>query len=107
MQTKDGKKLQKQDCIIADASLHMRLVLWEEDVGKLQSGDSYQLENVMIQQYNMHKYLSLSGDATVTKVDDIEETETVDTESDREQEVKVLQGEIIAVLNADSYLSCV
>ena len=62
--------------------LHMRLILRKGDVEKLQPGDSFQLKNMMIQQYNMQKYLSLSKDAVVTKVDNIRETETAETESD-------------------------
>lgn len=33
----------KQDCVVGDSSACGRVVLWEQDVGKLNEGESYKL----------------------------------------------------------------
>ena len=108
VQTKAGKKLEKQDCTIGDASGCIRLVLWETNVGKLQLGSSYRLENVTVRDYCMKRYLSFSEDAVIRDVDDIGETETIDgSEDEQAPDANVFDGEIVAVVQCDSYLSCV
>ena len=44
----DGKEFQKQDVVIGDETGSCRLVLWEEDVGSLEEGKSYNLLDVVV-----------------------------------------------------------
>lgn len=46
----------------------------------------------------MQKYLSLSGDVAVGKVDNIGEIETADNKSNEELDAEVLKREIIAIM---------
>ena len=105
--SKSSMKLTKQDCLIADASYSSRIVLWEADIGKLQSDTSYKIENVTIRSYNDVKYLSLSEHAVITEISDIGEIADVDRDGQILGAAKVVEGEIIAVLNADEYRSCI
>ena len=41
-----GKPLLKQDCSLKDSKGSIRIVLWENDIGKLQDDTSYKLDNV-------------------------------------------------------------
>lgn len=45
---KDGKVLKKQDCVIGDASGCGRVVVWEDDVGKMEEDKSYKLVDVSV-----------------------------------------------------------
>ena len=94
-------KLMKQDCLIADASNSSRLVLWEDDIGKLQSDTSYMIENITICSYNDVKYLSLSEHTAITDISNIGKISDVDRNDQLLGTAKVVKGEIIAVLKAD------
>ena len=48
MRKSDGKEFQKQDAVIGDETGLCRLVLWEEDVGSLEEGKSYNLLDVVV-----------------------------------------------------------
>ncbi len=58
--TKAGKKLVKQECLIADVTGTTRLVLWQGDVGKLEVERCYKVGNLTVGMYLMVKYLSMS-----------------------------------------------
>ena len=57
VQNKSGKLLHKQECIMADESAQIRLVLWEDDINKLVINKSYKLDKMKIRMYNDVKYL--------------------------------------------------
>ena len=50
------KPLIKQECMIRDSKGSCRIVLWQEDIGKLSEGESYRLSNVLVRQYSGIKY---------------------------------------------------
>ena len=43
----DGKELYKQDCVVANSSGNCRVVLWEQDVRKMEEKTSYKLVAVI------------------------------------------------------------
>ena len=71
VQNKSGKLLHKQECIMADESAQIRLVLWEDDINKLVINKSYKLDKMKIRMYNDVKYLSVSSCTTIESIDDI------------------------------------
>ena len=50
--TSKGKTLRKQEALFTDNTATARLVLWENDIDKIATGNSYNLSNVVIRQYN-------------------------------------------------------
>ena len=52
-------ELRKQDCVVGDVLGSGRVVLWEEDVGKLAEGKSYRLQRATVSMFDSMKYLSV------------------------------------------------
>ena len=48
VKNRDGNELTKQDCIIADSAGTAKVVLWEQDVGKMKETKSYKLLSVRV-----------------------------------------------------------
>ena len=44
----------KSDCIVADATQSMKLVLWEDAIDKVQVGKSYHLQNLKVKIHKQH-----------------------------------------------------
>ena len=57
MNTKEGKQLEKQECVVGDITACSRLVLWDKDVGTLTKDISYKLLNVTEISFDDMKYL--------------------------------------------------
>ena len=49
----------KQDITLADSDGVAKIVLWQNDVGKLTEGKSYSFTNVVVRSYQGTKYLSM------------------------------------------------
>lgn len=105
--TKTGKKLNKQDCVLKDVNASCRIVLWENDVGKLKKGQSYSLIKVLVRQYDGVKYFSLSDGTSIEPIQDIQEISDDDYDEETSQILLVATGEIVAVLSISDYSSCV
>jgi hypothetical protein len=103
--TKNGKKLDKQECIIADASANCRIVLWETTIGRLVVDKSYQVNNATVRAYQGQSYLSVSEATIITEIDDIDVVE-LDEDNFASTEERNLEGEIVGVMFSDEYLSC-
>ena len=54
----------KQEIIIADNSALSKISLWEENIGKLEAGKSYKLENFMVREYASEKFLSMGREGS-------------------------------------------
>ena len=78
----------------------------ESEINKLDEGKSYRFEKVTVREYGGNKYLSMSEAAEVKEIGDIG-----DVVSDEEEGIgdaqNVVEGEIIAILVIDEYISCV
>ena len=105
VQSRQDKPLTKQDCVVGDSTGRCRVVLWENDVGKLNEGCCYKLTNMLVREYAHVKYLSLSESAVVNPVADIGEVASEDEDLEVEGRNQV-NGEIIAVHRVDEYSSC-
>ncbi|CAH3178630.1 unnamed protein product [Porites lobata] len=55
-----GKTLKKQEVLFTDNTGSVRLVLWEQDTTKMQSGQCYSMTNVAVKDYNGTNYLTLT-----------------------------------------------
>lgn len=71
--TNDGRMVRKQECVCADSSGSSRLVLWEIDIGKVEVGHCYELQDVTIRSFEEQKYLSTSSKCVIQDCDDIGE----------------------------------
>lgn len=96
------RKLKKQDIVIGDKTGTCRLVLWEDDVGRLTVNKSYVLKNIHVKQFNQMKYLAVTDNTIVEECEDIGDVASVDSDN-----THVIKGELIAVLSADTYHCCI
>lgn len=53
-----GKK--KQDMIVGDSTGTARVTIWEEEIGKMEEGDSVKMTGMMVREFQGKKYLSTS-----------------------------------------------
>ena len=108
--TRKGKKLLKQDCVLKDTTSVCRIVLWEDNVDKLAANKSYKLENVIVKQYDGVKYLSLAaGDSKpeeIPEIDGISDDEGLIEPEREELSIMSVTGEIVAIQSISDYLSC-
>lgn len=65
------KSLTKQDITLSDATKTVRVVLWNDDVGKLVEDQSYQLKDVKL--YGGIKYLSITTASVIKEITEIGE----------------------------------
>ena len=85
MKNKVGTQLNKQDCIVGDSSGCGRLVLWEEDVGKLDEDKCYKLIGAKVRTYKGVNYLSLGQESQIECIDDIGVTAEIDSDDLQER----------------------
>lgn len=104
--TKEGNSLTKQDCTISDPTKTVRVVLWSNDVGKLDNGQSYQFQNVNVKLYMRAKFLSVTTSSVITEIGDIGEVTTVN-EDDLPPSDKELNGEIAGIASNEQYKKCI
>ena len=64
-------ELQKQECVVGDVSGCCRIVIWNDDNGKLLKEKSYKLSYVIVKQWDGVKYLSVSKGSEIDCVEDI------------------------------------
>ena len=97
-----GSKLQKQECILADSSISVMLVIWQDEIGKLVEGSSYQFVSVTVKEYNGIRYLSSTIDNEINEIDDIGEINT-DLMPSSHREIR---GEVAGVQRISLYKEC-
>ena len=101
----DKKQLTKQDCTFADAKGSVRIVLWEGDVGRLDSGKSYKISKMKVRMFDGIKYLSLAQDAVVDEIPDIGLVATGDVGGAGFN--KEICGNVIGLQGIEEYQSCI
>ena len=103
VQRSSGSRLQKQDCILADRSMSVKLKIWEEDIGKICEGKSYQFINIKMRQYQGERFLTTTEDSKFDKIDDIGEVTETETLPSTHMEIR---GRIAAVIVVSKYKAC-
>ena len=68
---RNGKKIFKVDCIIADQTHSIKLVLWEELINQVDCGKSYLFRGVTTRVFDDVKYLSTNEATIIENKDDI------------------------------------
>ena len=63
--TSNGKTLTKQECTLTDETGSMRLVLWEEDIKRIQSGNTYKFCKAIVRSYQKQKYITLNKQTSI------------------------------------------
>ena len=101
-----GKK--KQDVLVGDQTSTIAVSLWENYVDTLSQNESYCLQNFVVREYNMKKYLSMPREgATVLQIEDIGDVEQQDSDSEFEHvDSQLCDAQIIGVPQMDSYSAC-
>lgn len=66
--------LKKQDVLISDKTGNAILTLWQLNIGSLEDGKSYVLQDVSVREFNSSKYLSFLHSSAIIPIDDIEGT---------------------------------
>ena len=96
----DGKELKKQNVVLGDETGSCRMVLWEDDVGSLEVGKTYDLVDVTVRKYGMTKYLSYSVRSSKKLGDNIADVndENISGE-DSEEAGRGVIGEISTVIS--------
>ena len=102
--TKDERTLHKQECVIGDDSGTCRIVLWEQDIGRLSLHNTYHMENLTTRMFDGKKYVSVSANTTIAQVDDIQ---TVAVPDLNDVGVKRFVGEIAGVMTMNEYFGCI
>ena len=75
----NGKK--KQDVLVGDASGMIRVALWEEEIGMMEEGQSYELNAVVVREYRGKRFLSTSRNKSkIEAVDGVAEVEEEESE---------------------------
>lgn len=107
--TNRGHQLTKQDCIIGDSSGNGRVVLWEQDVGKMEETKSYKLVSVEVKSFKGNSYFSFTSESEIIPINDIGETTEIIEEDLKECGIVKTEfnGEIDIVTYADEYQSCI
>ena len=65
--TSKGKTLRKQEALFIDNTATVWLVLWENDIDKIATRNSYNLSNVVIWEYNKENYLCFNCQSVVAE----------------------------------------
>ena len=101
----NGKRLKKQEFAISDGTAALRGVAWENHIDTLEEGMSYKICSASVRSFNGAKYLSVGERSTVEVNDDIGDV-VEESIYDGSGDVQVIKGEIIGVVNCESYASC-
>ncbi len=96
-----GKRV--QDIIVADATGTSRCTIWENDVGSLSEGKSYELKRFIIREFENKKYLSKGQEGSFKEIKDIGPTEIY---MEPVTEFTIEKAEIVAVQQLDKFRSC-
>ncbi len=107
----DSKKtwrvLTTQEYIIADATGAIRIMLWQEDIGKLKADHSYKISNAGLRMYQSVCYISVSENTEITGISEIGDVAERDSDDDEiDDGVKVITGQISVVVSCHEHSSC-
>lgn len=73
----------KSDCIVADATQSMKLVLWEDAIDKVQVGKSYHLQNLKVNIFDDVKFVNSNESTLISHIEDIGHINLTSSELDQ------------------------
>jgi hypothetical protein len=76
-QTKTGI-LQKNECVVADATTSMKCTFWSDDLQKINLSRSYLIKNIGVRLFDGEKVLTTTPDSSINLIDDIGAIKTRD-----------------------------
>lgn len=98
-----NKTLTKQECTITDESGSIRLVLWEDDIKKIDSGNTYKIFKAMVKTYAKQKYITLNKQTTIElSTVNVQREDTLMTDASQ----NIVECPAEAVEKVTTYLSC-
>ena len=68
----DDKTRYKVDCIVADDTGSIKLVLWENAINAVNAGKSYRFENVKVRIFDDEKYINTNEYTVIKAIDDVQ-----------------------------------
>ena len=97
----------KQDVIVRDHTSTITVALWEYYVDTMSPDSSYCLQNFVVREFNMKKFLSMPREgATIVPIEDIGKVEQ-ESDSSEFETVNCLQNvQIVGVPQLHSYNAC-
>ena len=97
----------KQDMIIGDHTSTTTVTLWEEYVDTMSPDSSYCLQNLLVKEFNMKKFLSMPKEGTtIVPIGDISDVEQESDSSEFEIVNSLQDAQIIGVPQLHSYIQC-
>lgn len=95
----------KQDVTVADRHAVGKVLLWEENVGKLQQQGSYTLKDFVIREYACSRFLGFSQEGSqILPIADMGVVKQLDGEEDKLEELG--EAKVIAVMQLEMYRAC-
>lgn len=61
----------KVDCIVADTTQSMKLVLWNNTVDQVQTGKSYLFKHLTVRTFSDLKFVNINESTKITEIADI------------------------------------
>lgn len=98
----NGKTLIKQDGVLTDESGSIRIVFWQSDIQKIESGSSYEFKKAILKNYDGRNYITINRQ-TILLSSDVEVTRDDD---EKVENVSQLSLPADAVEKVTSYLCC-
>lgn len=89
-----GKQLMKADCIIADNTESIKLVLWQDLINKVECGKTYLFQDLKVRVFDDAKYLN-TNESTVNKLSE-QEIQEINLTSD-ELKDNLIEGQCVGV----------
>ena len=84
-----------------------RLVLWEENIGTVEEGQTYKFKKMLVRQFSGINYLSKTEESVIEHADDIGEVNCDFVQhEDTTCTQKAVVGDIMSVLSCEEYPYC-
>ena len=99
-----GNNKKKQEVVIADSSDNCTLTLWENDIGCLESLESYSISELLVRVFNCDYYLSLPAHGAMVQV--IDDTDDVIEDITDSMEPRMKGATVISVKEIKQFLAC-
>ena len=100
----NGKMLMKQEGIFTDETGSIRIVFWQSDIQRIESGSSYELSKAIVKKYESANYITINRQSVV-RPSNVKITRD-DDEKTQKKNINKVFCPAIGVERVTSYLSC-